>query len=183
MSYQRWVIAAISLFGIGVAIGLSTPAGTADLFAEDLSALKELGRWLTPYSVDMAIFIFAKNVMALVMSFILSPLFCLVPVMALIVNGGVIALVSSMVVSEKSLGFLIAGLVPHGIFELPALIMGEAAALSFGTMVIVALFKKERRQLLLPNLKQNLRYLAVALALLVPAAVVETYITPLFLAR
>ena len=67
------------------------------------------------------------------------------------------------------------------IFELPALILGEAAALSFGTVVIRALFKSERRNLVLPNLKQNLKYLMVAFALLLPAAIIETYITPLLL--
>ena len=72
-------------------------------------------------------------------------------------------------------------MLPHGIFELPAFIMGEAAALSFGAMAVLVLFKKKRRDLLLPNLKQNLRYLMVALALLVPAAIIETYVTPLLL--
>ena len=90
-------------------------------------------------------------------------------------------MVSALVIQEKSLGYLLAGLLPHGIFELPAFIMGEAVALSFGTAVTLALFKKERRKLLLPNLRQNLRYLVVALTLFLPAAIIETYITPLFL--
>ena len=86
-----------------------------------------------------------------------------------------------MVIQEESLGYLLAGLLPHGIFELPAFILGEAAALSFGTMAIVALFRKEGRNLLLPNLKQNSRYLMIALALLLPAAIIEAYVTPLLL--
>ncbi len=76
---------------------------------------------------------------------------------------------------------MLAGLLPHGIFELPALILGEAAALSFGAVVILALFKKERRNLIPPSLKRNLRYLMIALALLLPAAIIETYVTPLLL--
>ena len=77
---------------------------------------------------------------------------------------------------------MLAGLLPHGIFELPAFILGEAAALSFGVVTLLALVKKERRNLLLPAFKRNLRYLAVALVLLVPAAIIEIYITPLLLA-
>jgi stage II sporulation protein M len=99
----------------------------------------------------------------------------------LTVNGSILGVISVIVSQEKSVGFVLAGLLPHGIFELPALIMGEAAALSFGTVMILALFKKERRSLLLPSLKRNLRYLMVALALLVPAAIIETYVTPLLL--
>ncbi|MGE5271976.1 MAG: stage II sporulation protein M, partial [Thiohalocapsa sp.] len=36
-------------------------------------------------------------------------------------------------VSEYSVGYLLAGLLPHGIIELPALFIGEAAALGFGS--------------------------------------------------
>jgi stage II sporulation protein M len=92
-----------------------------------------------------------------------------------------LAFISTIVIQEESLGFVLSGLLPHGVFELPAFILGEAAALSFGAMVVLALFKKEKRNLLLPNLKQNLRYLMMALALLVPAAIIEIYITPLLL--
>jgi stage II sporulation protein M len=184
MSYKWWVILAISLFGIGIALGLSTPAGIIDFLAEDLNALEEqLASVLALPKFLIAIFIFVKNAFAIAVSFVLSPILCLAPILALTVNGWLIAFVSSAVVSEKSLGFLLAGLLPHGVFELPALILGEAAALSFGTMAIVALFNRERRRLLLPNLKHNLKYLVVALALLVPAAIIETYITPLLLGQ
>ena len=179
VSYKWWVILAALLFGVGIAFGLATPASIGDPFAEDL--LEQLSGLLSPFSFLTAIFIFTNNVIALVISFIFSPILCLVPILALTANGWFIAFVSSAVLSEKSLGFLLTGLIPHGVFELPALIMGEAAALSFGTMAMVALFKKENRKLLLPSLRQNLRYIMIAFALLVPAAIIETYVTPLLL--
>jgi len=86
-----------------------------------------------------------------------------------------------LVVQEESLGFLLAGILPHGIIEIPALIIGEAAALGFGVSLIIALFTGNRSKMLLPAFKTNLKYLIVALALLVPAAIIETFITPLFL--
>ncbi|MDI6814916.1 MAG: stage II sporulation protein M [Dehalococcoidales bacterium] len=181
MSYKRWIFIAIFLFSIGFVFGLATPTSIASLISEDIAALKELSGILVPFSFLTFILIFIKNTSALLLSFVLSPIFCLVPILALIANGWLIAFVSTLVIEEESLGFLLAGLLPHGIFELPALILGQAAALSFGTMAILALFKKERRSLLLPNLKQNFRYLMVAFALLVPAAIIETYITPLLL--
>ena len=181
MSYKRWLFIAVFLFGVGIASGLATPADNSlpseyiTVFEEQFSGILTLPKPL------IALFIFLKNTSALLISFALSPIFCLVPVLALFINGLVIAFVSTLVIEEESLGFLLAGLLPHGVFELPALILGQAAALSFGTVVILALFKKERRNLLLPSLKQNLKYLVVALALLLPAAIIETYITPLLL--
>ena len=181
MSYKRWSFIAVLLFAIGLAIGLVTSPNIANLMSGEIAALKELSRILVPFSVLTVILIFIKNVLALVLSFALSPILCLVPILSLMVNGWLLAFVPGLVIQEKSLGFVLAGLLPHGIFEIPALIIGQAAALSFGAMAILALFRKRRRNLLLPNLKQNLRYLLIALALLLPAAIIETYITPLFL--
>ncbi len=181
MSYKKWIFIAILLFGIGLAVGLTTPTSVINLLFEDVTALQELSNILIPFRFLTVILILAKNVSVLLLSFALSPFFCLVPILALTVNGWLLAFVSAAVIQEKSLGFVLAGLLPHGIVELPAFILGEAAALSFGATAILALFKEERRNLLLPSLKQNLRYLMVALVLLVPAAIIEIYITPLLL--
>lgn len=182
MSYRRWLLVAIFLFGIGLLAGLATPISTDDLLAEDTAALGELIDFfgLLPQSSAL-VFIFIKNVTAVLTSFVFSPIFCLAPIMALSFNGWLIGLVSTVVIEQESLGYLLAGLLPHGIFELPALIMGEAAALSFGAAVVMAVFQRERRKELLPNLKQNLRYLVIAGALFLPAAIIEVYVTPLFL--
>ena len=181
MNYKKWVFIAIIIFGIGLVFGLATPAGVISPLLEDVTALQELGDTLVPFEFLTVILILANNVTALLISFALSPFFCLMPILALTFNGWLLAFISAIVVQEESLGFVLAGLLPHGVIELPAFILGEAAALSFGAMVVLALFKKEKRNLLLPGLKQNLRYLMVALALLVPAAFIEIYITPLLL--
>ena len=182
MSYKWWLFIAIFLFGFGLVLGLATPASVAGLRAEDVAALKEMAGLLASLpQLAVFAFIFIKNVSAVLISFAFSPFFCLVPVMALTINGWVIGWISRMVIEEKSLGYLLSGLLPHGILEVPALIMGEAVALSFGAAVILVLFRKERSHLLLSNLRQNLRYLIIACALFLPAAIIETYVTPLLL--
>ncbi len=182
MSYKWWLFIAIFLFGAGLVLGLATPASIISFLSKDIAALEELADILAPLpQPSVLVLVFIKNVSAILISFVLSPIFCLTPVLALTANGWLLGLVSGAVIREKSVGYLLAGLLPHGIFELPALIIGEAVAFSFGTAVILALFKEERRSLLLPNIRQHLRYLAVALVLLVPAAIIETYVTPLFL--
>ena len=185
MRYKWWVFIAAGLFGIGFGIGLAfsltMPARIANLLSEELAALRELSAILGPFKVTTAIFIFIKNASALLLSFIFSPILCLSPILALTFNGLLLSFIATIVAQEESLGFVLAGLLPHGIFELPALIIGEAAALSFGAMMILALFKKELSKRFPPSLKQNLRYLVIAFALLVPAAIIETYVTPLLL--
>ncbi len=185
MRYRLWILIAIALFVIGIAAGLiiSTlmPAGVVALISGELSALEQLAAIFGPFHATTALFIFFKNFSALLFSFIFSPILCLMPILALAFNGLLLSFISVIVTQEKSVGFLLAGLLPHGILEIPALIIGEAAALSFGVMVITALIYPKKRELLLPNLKQNLKYLLIAFALLVPAAIIETFVTPLLL--
>ena len=172
---------AISLFAIGLIFGLYPPAFLADLISESLVALEELGTTLEPSTLTMLVAIIFKNSLAILVSFAFSPLLCIIPIMTLVLNGSIISFVSAGVVGEKSLGFLLAGVLPHGIIELPALIIGLAASLSFGTMVVWSLFSKEKRSILVPTFKRDLKYLLIALALLVPAAIIETFVTPLFI--
>lgn len=182
MNYRGWIVITVSLFSVGLVFGIMPPADITDLSSESIAALEQLSAILASLpSVLVALFIFAKNASALLLSFALSPLFCLVPILTLTLNGLLLGLVASIAIQEESVGFVLSALLPHGIFELPALIIGEAAALSFGAMATLALFRKGARERLLPNLKQNLRYLMLAFGLLVPAAIIETYVTPLLL--
>jgi stage II sporulation protein M len=103
------------------------------------------------------------------------------PLLALVVNGGYLGLVASVVIQEESLGFLLAGVLPHGILEIPAFLIAQAAAMSFGLAALLAIFKKEARSQLLHSLRKNFRYLTIALLLLLPAAAIETFITPLLI--
>ncbi len=182
MGYRWWVIIAITLFVVGLVLGLRTPASSAGPISEEVNALEQLADLLASLPRwAVLLIIFLKNVTAVLFSFALSPFFCLVPILALGLNGWLIGAVSATVIEEKSVTYLLAGLLPHGILELPALIMGEAVALSFGVMVMLAIFKRERRGLILASLKQNAKYLVIALGLFLPAAIIETYLTPLLI--
>lgn len=182
MSNKWWLLITACLLGVGLVLGLLTPAGIAALSPQEQAEIEKLVEYLSSLQQSAVfVFIFVKNALVLLMSFTLSPFFCLIPIITLITNGWLIGLVSTTVLQQKSLGFLLASLLPHGIFELPALIIGEAVSLSFGTAVMLALIKREKRKLLSSNLKQNLRYLIVAIVLLLPAAIIETYITPLLM--
>lgn len=185
MHFRWWVLLAGGLFVIGLSTGLAIsatmPANIVKLFSEELTFLGELGAIFGPFQAATAVFIFFKNAIALLLSFIFSPILCLLPILALVLNGSLLSFVSAMAAQKESVGLVLACLLPHGIFEIPALIIGEAAALSFGAMTILALISREKRNLLLPNLKKNLKYLLLAFVLLVPAAIIETFVTPLFL--
>lgn len=181
MNFRKWLLAAICLFIVGLIIGIVAPQNISGMISGEAEALEALAKYISSLPPYMAaLLVFAKNAVALLLGFAFSPLLCLLPLVTLLTNGWLLGFVSVIVIQEESLGFLLAGILPHGIVEIPALIIGEAAALSCGATVIMALFRRDKEKLL-ATLSVNIKYLAIALALLLPAAFIEIYITPLFL--
>lgn len=179
MRFRTFLIIASVLFIAGIIFGLFLPE---DTFSSELEGLEELVASLDDASpLSIFFYILYQNSFAITLSFLFAPLLLLAPVASLVTNGVVIGIVSAIVVQEQSLGYLLAGLLPHGILELPAFIIAEAAALSFGAAAIMAVISRQHRPQLIPQFKKSGRYFLLATALLVPAALIETFITPLFL--
>ncbi len=178
-SYRKWLVAAALVFGIGLVLGVFSPDSIKRLFAGEIAGLKNIASFYVPFLFSTFIFILSKNALSLLLSFILSPLLDIMPLLSLFTNWWLLGFIAVITTEKKGFFFVLLGILPHGIFELPAFFIGEAAALSFGAAVLLAIFKRERRAELPQNLKQNILRLVVALALLVPAAIIETYVTPL----
>ena len=179
MTFRRWLYVAIGLFAAGLIAGMALPAGA---IAEELSIFDEaFGDAAEFTAVGLLIFILFSNITAFLTSFFLSPLLLLVPLGSLLLNGAMISLVVRLVLEEQSVWYVIAGLAPHGVIEIPAYLMVMAASLSFGYAVLRGLFRPDYRPEVMPEAKANLRRLGIGLVLLIPAALIESFITPLFL--
>jgi stage II sporulation protein M len=175
---KKWILISSILFLTGLLIGIINPS--TDIFnsldyltdiAGDVSSLSSFGLFMF-YAIN--------NIFKIILSFIFSPLLCALPVLSLIVNGWVISNVGYYIIDiqQYPVGFFIMGLLPHGIIEIPAFIIGQAAALSLGTMTMAAVFVKEKRPYLFQNLRKNLKYLGLVVLLLILAAGIEAFITP-----
>jgi len=179
MSYPKWLLVSSLVLLSAIITGLIVPF---NLSLEDIAPLGEFLEDFDTLSSGAVFFIIlVNNIIALVFSFCMAPIFGIVPLLAVALNGFVIGVVGALVIEQESLGFLAAGLLPHGIFEIPALIIGFSAAIYLGTTLGLSLFKRELRAVLLPTLISSLKFLGIAIALLVPAALVETFVTPLIL--
>ena len=104
MSYKKWILIATLLFGASLALGLITPPDIITIFAEELGYLPgNNGEDKLPFDTSNAIGIFSQNAMVLLVSFTLSPILCLVPILSLILNGWFIAFISLLVIQEEIL--------------------------------------------------------------------------------
>jgi stage II sporulation protein M len=184
VSYQSDVS---SIPGTGSIPGSESVPGTnvipdTNPLSSQIEGLETLAKFITSLPAwAMFIVIMLKNMSAVLFSFLASPVFLVFPVFSLVFNGWVIGVVSSQVIAEHSVGYLLAGLLPHGIFEIPALFIGEAAAFGFGIAIMQAVVSRNKRDQLPARLKLNVKYLVISLVLFVPAALMETFVTPLLL--
>jgi uncharacterized membrane protein SpoIIM required for sporulation/ABC-type transport system involved in multi-copper enzyme maturation permease subunit len=91
--------------------------------------------------------------------------------------GGVLALFALLGISPVALFFN--GLLPHGLFEIPALMLGGASVLRIGVVLIAPQVGKSMGEVMVELLADWAKvFLGVIVPLLAVAAVVETYITP-----
>ena len=99
----------------------------------------------------------------------------IVLVIALAVNGATLGIVAGLGVAILGIPTTVAGLVPHGIFEIPAVFMGFIMGLAGIYQIRDGVPKPEM-------LRMNRDFiLTTILPMLTMAAVVETYITPLLM--
>jgi uncharacterized membrane protein SpoIIM required for sporulation len=153
---------------------------------------KKIAEELTnsPMSLGMgpelsAPYIFAHNLRAvgvILLAGLVS--FSVLGVLAYLVNLGLIGVVLGFfqLMGYSALAVGISGLAPHGIFELPALMLASAAMLRIGVVLVTPQTGRSLGEVLLEALADWSKIaVGIVLPLLLVAALIETYVTPAIL--
>jgi stage II sporulation protein M len=144
--------------------------------AATLGPLQDLG------SAELMLLIFVNNAVKAGGVILLGVLLGIPPVIFLATNGLVVGVVAYQIAAERGLGFVLAGLAPHGVVELPALLV--ATALGLGMGVEVSRWLRRRPSRVRRRLGRSVRiYLFWVAPALAVAAVIEVLVTPLLLGR
>ncbi|MEM4577015.1 MAG: stage II sporulation protein M [Candidatus Nezhaarchaeales archaeon] len=176
----KLIILCSVVFGLGLVLGhFLVPSLTGTEIVEELT---EYFRPLVEFPPHVfVLLIFANNFFkTLILGLILGILIAIPPMIFAFLNGLIIGLVSSMVAERSGALFVLLGILPHGILEIPALLISCALGVKvgltvydnirnggFGVGIVIRKFVKT--------------YLKVVVPLLLVAAIVETYVTPLLL--
>lgn len=149
------------------------PVSVISAFNEDIAGsgiVQEDGRF-------NVLALFTNNLRAMVLGVLYGFIpFLYLPALALGVNAAILGMLASLIDGQWLL--LAAGILPHGIFELPALFLSLAAGLCLCKNINVYIRKNEKG-VMKPLLLNILRVVVLlVLPLLVIAAVMETYVTP-----
>ena len=109
--------------------------------------------------------------------------FIFLPVFSLLSNGALLGVMAAVYVSnEMSLVLLLAGILPHGIFELPALVLSIACGVYLCGNMCRLVTSSPRRAPMVELLGDLLRVLVLLVApMTVAAAFIECYVTPVIM--
>jgi stage II sporulation protein M len=130
--------------------------------------------------VQIFIFIVFNNVTKTFFWMLLGVIGGFPPMFFAVLNGFFIGHFSYNVALDYSLGFIAAALIPHGVIEIPTILLSSAAGMGLGYALINKL--RGRGSLKKEFGKALLLYLTKILPLLILAAVLEVTLTPIVLA-
>jgi uncharacterized membrane protein SpoIIM required for sporulation len=158
-----------------------THAGPQDI--RDLVADVRRSPGLTQLGSELsAPFIFLHNVRAAATIFVAGLIsFSVLGMLAFLANIGVIGGVLGMfkLAGVPPGQLFLVGILPHGLFELPALIIASAAVLRMGVALVTPQMGKSMGEVMLDLIADWARvFLGVVVPLLAVAAVIEAYVTP-----
>lgn len=178
---SRYRTAALITVGILILTGILggfTTHEDASIGEELISLMNEevFSHIASEHPAIVAANIFANNTETSLILFIGGASFGLITALILSVNGFVIGLVVEYVRQEQGLTVILAGVLPHGIFEIPALILAGM----FGLLLGEELWRELHGtgDAISAARKYGRQFLAIVLPLLGIAAIIEGFITP-----
>lgn len=136
-----------------------------------------------PTVYNEATFLFQNNIRANIIIMIGGLLFSIFSILAIIMNGMIIGFTYTLVTPIQ----FIVGILPHGIFELPATILSLVGAFIITKLeinLLNALFKKRLKEEINKSdklVKDIVLTFIIILVLLIIAAIIEAGVTPVLL--
>ena len=175
--YGMASIGFFTLGALGGGLAIIFYPETAQQLQELLKQFAKMFQGMSKLQLISAIFL--NNSLKTLVVILLGPLLGLAPVIFLIINGAILGAVIPIAVESKGLGSALMAIIPHGILELPAIFLGASIGIRLGAHPFLRLAGKADTTLL-SELGRGLRLFAtVILPLLLLAAVIEVFVTPL----
>ena len=128
----------------------------------------------------LTILIFANNFAKSFVAMLLGIILGIPPLLFIFANGLILGIIGYAIVRDYGIWFFLAGILPHGVLEIPAVILSVALGVKLG-LAVLGKFKHREVSVKETLLSCIRSYLFVVLPLLAIAAFVESHITPLIL--
>lgn len=179
ISSRKYILIMTGIFIISVIAGLVASLKDLGLSENYLDMLKESFGWIKDlHPVGIMLVIFLNNALKSLLAIVLGAGFGFIPVIFVSGNGILLGLVASQVSREQGVLFVLAAILPHGIMEIPMVLISSGLGLRLGYLMYSSIRGKETDMRY--ELMQSLRiYMRIVVPLLFVSAVIETFVTPM----
>ncbi len=138
--------------------------------AEELSFIEQMGPW------SIFLLIALNNSIKALFIMLLGILWGIIPILFIILNGYAVGIVISVAMVKTGLIPIILGIFPHGILEIPVILLAAGYGVWLGEMFSKKL--KNRKIILSWYIKNTIdKFIKIILPILIIAALIETFIT------
>ena len=177
-SIRIFIGLSVFIFGLTAVMGYFAAAVDPDMASNWTKELEMLKWILDQPPILIMIIIFLKNLLASAMAMLLGLGLGLIPLLVVTSNGFLLGIVGYAAVQKVGILFLAAGILPHGIIELPVVLISIAIGFRLGYLLALTLAKEKAD--LSGEIRMAIHFLGRIVApLLFLAAAIETFITPI----
>jgi stage II sporulation protein M len=176
-SIRVYIGLSVFLFGLTAVMGYYTAAVDPE-FASSWTRELEMLKWIMDQPpLLIMIIIFLKNLLASSMAMLLGLGLGILPLMVVTSNGFILGIVAYEAVQKVGWLYLAAGILPHGIIELPVILVSIAIGFRLGYLLALSILREKAD--LSSEIKIAFHFLIRWVTpLLLLAAAIETFITP-----
>lgn len=204
---RRYIGAALILFSLGALLGYMNHEQMTHILTPLLKNLEELVAQIEEMNNPwyMSWIIFQNNLTAALTMLLAGTLIFVIPLFALFANGLAVGYVLALTAQEAGLSpvtMFLFGILPHGVLELPAIFLAGGIGLFLGLRLLRWLFGtgqffahlfgglrhnlhqfwwEETLPVLKRRVKGTVRLVLIVAVMLVGAALLESFLTPLLL--
>lgn len=163
----------LAFYLLGYVFSTLSPDVTGNVisgFKDEVAPMKDLS------PIGLMLGIFENNAIKTFLMMVLGLVFGIVPAIFTLVNGLMLGIVSGATASKYGLLYVAVGTIPHGIVELPMVLISAAIGMKLGTDLLLAILR--RKVNMINDLKEGLLiYFCWIFPLLFLAAILETFVT------
>ncbi len=177
-SLKKYIFIVVDIFILSLIIGLIISVKNPELSRNYYSMFQGEFGWIkTLNPISIMLVIFANNAFKSFLSLVLGVGLGVIPVLFVAANGVIIGMLANTIAKQNGTLFVIAALVPHGIIEVPMVLISAGIGLRLGYKMYPSLTG------LKTDINKELRegigfYVRFVLPLLFVAAIIETFVTP-----
>ncbi len=177
-SSWKYIFIVSAIFIISLITGLLVSLKDLGLPENYLEIFKNSFGWIKTLSpIAIMLVIFLNNAVKSLFAIVLGAGFGIIPIIFVGGNGIILGLIANEVSKQQGITFVLAALLPHGIIEIPMILISAGLGLRLGYFMYLSLRgeKKDMRS----ELAESLRlYMRLIMPLLFVSAMIETFITP-----